>query len=208
MNKIVKIEGTAMYLPGDDIDTDRIIPARFLKAITFDGLGENVFIDDRAQAKGQHPFHLPENKGASILVTGANFGCGSSREHAVHALKLWGVQAIIAPSFAGIFRSNSTANGLVCVEVSRLVMDELLNNLASGRRDFSINLERMVAQQHYDDPLYSWVGELTMPESDRQMLTNGTWDSLGTLLEADDLIKKTAQRLPASPIQLAGGSTI
>lgn len=103
LNKINKISDRALPLVGDDIDTDRIIPARYLKAITFDGLGEGAFIDDRKALNGQHPFDLPQYQGAKVLIVNRNFGCGSSREHAPQALAKWGIRGIIGESFAEIF---------------------------------------------------------------------------------------------------------
>ena len=114
IGKISNISGQCISLIGNDIDTDRIIPARFLKCINFDSLGESVFADDRKNLKGKHPFDLEENKDASILVVNSNFGCGSSREHAPQALMRWGIKAIIGESFADIFYSNCIAIGIPC----------------------------------------------------------------------------------------------
>ena len=109
IGKITQITGQCFSLIGNDIDTDRIIPARFLKCVNFNSLGESVFADDRKNLKGKHPFDLEENKNASILVVNSNFGCGSSREHAPQALLRWGIKAIIGESFADIFYSNCLA---------------------------------------------------------------------------------------------------
>jgi 3-isopropylmalate/(R)-2-methylmalate dehydratase small subunit len=192
--KIVNITGNAFLLPGDDIDTDRIIPARFLECVTFDGLGDHVFEDDRKQLAGKHPFDNPGNKGCEILIAGPNFGCGSSREHAVAALQRWGIKAIVAPSFAAIFRGNATGNGLVCVDVTPEGHAQILEAL-KHERNFEIDLSNMVVDVLYDDGINSPYVPCTMPSADREMLTTGTWDTTATLLKAGDLIEATAAKL-------------
>ena len=119
IGKITQIKGQCISLIGNDIDTDRIIPARFLKCVNFDSLGESVFEDDRKLLKGNHPFDLAENKNAEILIVNSNFGCGSSREHAPQALMRWGIKAIIGESFADIFYSNCIAIGVPCFTLSK-----------------------------------------------------------------------------------------
>ena len=125
-SQIDRIEGSGIPLRGDNIDTDRIIPARFLKAITFDGLGDHVFEDDRA-ALADHPFSNPVYRQAKVLLANENFGSGSSREHAPQALKRWGIEACVGESFSEIFRGNSLAIGLACVTVSREAVEQLMS---------------------------------------------------------------------------------
>ena len=115
---ILKVEGKCLYLKGNDIDTDRIIPARFLKCISFDDLGKSVFADDRLEQKGLHPFDQAHNQNSSILIVNKNFGCGSSREHAPQALMRWGIRAIIGQSFAEIFYGNCLSIGIPCALIN------------------------------------------------------------------------------------------
>ena len=124
--EIKSIQGRSFTMKGDDIDTDRIIPARFLKCVSFSALGEQVFADDRKELKGNHPFDLDQNKGANILVVNDNFGCGSSREHAPWALQDFGVKAVISTSFADIFYNNCFKNGILPIVVTPAERDALL----------------------------------------------------------------------------------
>ena len=125
IGKITQINGQCISLIGNDIDTDRIIPARFLKCVNFDSLGESVFEDDRKTLKGIHPFDLEKNTNATILIVNSNFGCGSSREHAPQALIRWGIRAIIGESFADIFYSNCIAIGIPCFTLPKESIQEL-----------------------------------------------------------------------------------
>ncbi len=183
------IRGRAVAVRGNDIDTDRIIPARFLRTVTFDGLGEHAFEDDRA-AEG-HPFDNPRFAGASILVANANFGCGSSREHAPQALMRWGIEAFVAVSFAEIFFGNCTALGLPCLRASERDVERLMGAVEA---DPALVVEVDVEAQSARFGGQSMAA--VMPEGPREQLATGTWDALGQLLEAGDEIGRTARRLP------------
>jgi len=185
-----RIVGRGIPLPGNDIDTDRIIPARFLKSVTFEGLGEHVFEDARRQDP-EHPFNQRVYEGARILVAGLNFGCGSSREHAPEALRRWGIQGIVGGSFAEIFFGNCTALGIPCVTADMADVEWLQR--AVGRepgRELALDLERGEVR----------FGERTipvrMPDGTRRQLVTGTWSATGVLLEAGDAIEAAARRLP------------
>ena len=128
IGKFSYMNGQCISLIGNDIDTDRIIPARFLKCVNFDSLGKSVFEDDREILKGRHPFDLVENKNASILIVNSNFGCGSSREHAPQALMRWGIKAIIGESFADIFYSNCIAIGIPCFTLPKNSIQKIQKN--------------------------------------------------------------------------------
>ena len=191
MNQVKLISGRGIPLTGDDIDTDRIIPARFLRCVTFDGLGEQVFADDRSQLKGEHPFDQPQYQGANILVVNANFGCGSSREHAPQAIIRWGIKAIIGESFAEIFFGNCIANGFPCVTASPEAVKSLQSQLQNNPQA-QISLDLTTKQVKGDD----WIADISMGEGSRQMLLEGTWDSCGQLTQNPNQIKETAQKLP------------
>src|SRR5215470_13632042 len=141
--KIERVSGRAVHVPGEDIDTDRIIPARFLKCVTFDGLGEHLFKDVRFREDGSktdHPLNDPRFAGATILVAGRNFGCGSSREHAPQSIAKYGFRAIVAESFAEIFFGNSVALGMPCVSLSRRDLDVLAARI-EGRPDTPVTVD-------------------------------------------------------------------
>ncbi len=154
MQKIEQITGRGIPLVLDDIDTDRIIPARYLRCVTFEGLGEHVFEDDRKQMSG-HPFDDPKFQGASVLVVGRNFGCGSSREHAPQALMRWGIKAIVGESFAEIFFGNCTVNGIPCVCVSPEETKKLGAAVAAGNTpDLTVDLvNKVVKLRRANDPV-------------------------------------------------------
>ena len=190
IGRIKQINGQCISLIGNDIDTDRIIPARFLKCVNFDSLGESVFEDDRETLKGNHPFDLEENKNATILIVNSNFGCGSSREHAPQALMRWGIKAIIGESFADIFYSNCIAIGIPCFTLPKKSIQEIqkyndnkflfleidLKNSLAKSRDLNFNLE--------------------IKESSRKMFLSGEWDATSTLLKNEHLIENKFKDLP------------
>ena len=191
---ITQVSGTAVPIPGADIDTDRIIPARFMKCVTFDGLGEYAFYDVRfdpeSGEKTDHPLNDERFNDASILVAGINFGCGSSREHAPQSLKKYGFSAIIAESFAEIFYGNSTTLGLPCVSSTRENIDILKAACAADPTlEVSIDLDAMTVT----------AGDLSfpvdMPASARQALLAGKYDPIKELLDNNDKIEATAASL-------------
>jgi 3-isopropylmalate/(R)-2-methylmalate dehydratase small subunit len=191
MSEIKIVTGRGIPLVGNDIDTDRIIPARYLRCVTFDGLGEQVFKDDRQQQQGQHPFDLPQYQGANILVVNGNFGCGSSREHAPQALVKWGIQAIIGESFAEIFLGNCLAMGIPCVTASPETVTQIQNQLQQQPQT-TLELDLGIPGVICGDQNYS----VTINEGNRQMLLTGKWDSCGQLVSDVNAIKATAAKLP------------
>lgn len=191
MTKIKTISGRGIPLIGNDIDTDRIIPARFLRCVTFDGLGEHSFADDRQQAQGQHPFDLPQYQGANILVVNANFGCGSSREHAPQAIKRWGIQAIVGESFAEIFFGNCIAIGIPCVTAEPAAVKQIQVQLQENSQT-PINVDLAAMQVRYG----SFITPLEMAKEASQVLLSGTWDSCGQLIQNIEEIRLTANKLP------------
>ena len=191
MSKVQAISGTAIAVVGDDIDTDRIIPARFLRCVTFDGLGEHAFADDRIQTDGQHPFDQAQFQGATVLVVNNNFGCGSSREHAPQALAKWGIKAIVGQSFAEIFFGNCVAIGLPCVIATPEMVKQLQELIqADPQAAVTVDLATLkVTQNDFSIPV-------TMNEGSRQMFLGGTWDSCGQLVSNSEEVKVTVSKLP------------
>ena len=189
--KIERIAGRGCVLRGSDIDTDRIIPARYLRSVSFDGLGEHAFEDDRIQAKGNHPLDDGRFAGASILIVGENFGCGSSREHAPQSLMRFGFDAFVGASFAEIFAGNCTALGLPCVTLEPADLAALMDSVElDPAQDLVIDLEARTVT--------SRAGTMTAGVRDgtRQQLLEGSWNATSVLLEAGDAIEGAAERLP------------
>ena len=191
--KISTVTGRAVYVPGDDIDTDRIIPARFMKCVTFDGLGAYLFNDVRRTEDGaskNHPIDDPRHQGASILISNNNFGCGSSREHAPQALAKHGFKAVIAESFAEIFFGNSTTLGMPCVSLGHDGILKLAQAVEQNPAlEVTIDLESQTVR----------AGSLSLPftmkSSAREALVNGQWDPIGQLLDGKAKTEKLAARL-------------
>lgn len=192
--QIRQIKGKAVPLPGTDIDTDRIIPARYLKSVTFDGLGEAAFYDERFDENGTpktHPLNDGRFRDASIMIVGRNFGCGSSREHAPQALLRWGIQAIIGESFAEIFAGNCAAIGVPTVTVSRDDVGRLMS-LVERRPETVVHVDLDKKAVTAEDSIIA----LKMPETVRRSLLNGMWDTTAVLLAAEGDIESTAMRIP------------
>jgi len=187
LEKISQVSGSAVYVPGDDIDTDRIIPARFMKCLTFDGLGEYLFYDMKFHENGdqkEHPLNDSRYQNASVMVTGMNFGCGSSREHAPQSLYRAGFRAVIAGNFAEIFFGNSINLGMPCVSVSNDVRNsiaEWVGENHSGQVLVDIKDLKVRAGDH------SFTCDLR--PGARDSLLNGAWDPLDELLEANQAIE-------------------
>ena len=186
-----QVRGSALVLQGDDIDTDRIIPARFLKCVSFDALGDQVFADDRAELNGQHPFDRINNQGASILIVNDNFGCGSSREHAPQALMRWGIRAVIGESFAEIFFGNCLALGIPCATAEQQAIRSLQADvLEHPTRKWVLDLET----ESLTSP--ALTRPVLIPPGPKQMLLSGRWDATSELLAAADAVDSLRSSLP------------
>jgi len=188
--KISQIVGKPIVLTGDDIDTDRIIPARFLKCVSFENLGESVFKDDRENLKGKHPFDLKSNIGSSILIVNSNFGCGSSREHAPQALLRWGIKTIIGESFAEIFYGNCIAIGIPCFTLARELIQKIQKHKDDKFLFLEIDLKKSLAKSK------DLNFKLEIKESSRKMFLSGEWDATSTLMENENLIENKFNQLP------------
>ena len=192
--KITAISGTAVPIRGNDIDTDRIIPARYLKEPTFARMGDYPFFDERFDPSGKkkdHPLNDPEYRGASILFVNKNFGCGSSREHAPQALYRFGIKAIVGESFAAIFAGNCTMMGLPAVVVGAKEIDQLIKSVEENpRTEYTVDLEKKTISYGNQKLPFD------MPETYRTALTQGYWDSTALLRANLDQVKLTAAKLP------------
>lgn len=188
---ITVVTGRAIPVRGEDIDTDRIIPARYLRVVSFDGIEAHVFEDDRAELKGAHPFDDVRFRGASVLVVNRNFGCGSSREHAPQAIDRWGVKVIVGESFSDIFFGNSGVIGLPCVTAPKADVEALQTAVEQNpTAEVRVDLQAMTC---------TWPGgscAITMPAAVRDSFVTGAWDTTGMLLDRFDEVRAVAARLP------------
>lgn len=185
-----QVAGRGIPVPGNDIDTDRIIPARFLKTVTNEGLGLHAFEDARKHDP-EHPFNQKAYEGASVLVAGLNFGCGSSREHAPQALMRWGIAAIVGGSFGEIFFGNCVMLGIPCLRASQEDL-EWLQKAVGRAPQTSVTVDVEKQEVRCGDR----VIKATIPDGPRNQLVGGTWDSTAVLLEAGTAIETTARKLP------------
>jgi len=187
--RITAVEGRALPLRGDDIDTDRIIPARYLRTVSFEGLEQHVFEDDRKSSR--HPFDDGRYGGARVLVVQGNFGCGSSREHAPQALYRWGIRAIVGESFSDIFFGNAALIGLPCVSAARADIDALMALVEQEpRTDVRVDLTNLTCRAG------ALTCAVTVAAAVRDAFVAGTWDTTGMLLEDFDQVRAVAARLP------------
>jgi 3-isopropylmalate/(R)-2-methylmalate dehydratase small subunit len=194
MGAVTQITGHAVPLRGDDIDTDRIMPARFLRAVTFEGLEQHVFEDDRkagGHPYNRHPFDVSHYQGASILIVNSNFGCGSSREHAPQGLHRWGINAVVGESFAEIFFGNSAMIGMPCVTASAADVKKLQDLVEQNpRAELKIDLVAGTCETE------GFRCTVSLPAKIREAFMTGAWDTTGMLLDRYEEVDATADRLP------------
>ncbi|HTB81581.1 MAG TPA: 3-isopropylmalate dehydratase small subunit [Opitutaceae bacterium] len=192
--KITTVAGRGVFVPGNDIDTDRIIPARFMKCVTFDGLGEFLFYDVRKNADGTdkpHPLNDSRFKGATVLLSGANFGCGSSREHAPQAIQKYGFRAVIAENFAEIFFGNCATLGIPCASVSREDIAKIAAAIEANPQT-EVVIDVAAQEVHFAGQKV----RAAIRDAARDALVNGRWDPIGELLEGRAAVAVTSGRLP------------
>ena len=192
--RITKIEGRALPLRGEDVDTDRIMPARYLTAITFDGLEQHVFEDDRkagGHPYNRHPFDVSHYQGATILIVNSNFGCGSSREHAPQGLLRWGIQAIIGESFAEIFFGNSAVIGMPCVTASNADVRALMERVERNPST-QLTIDLMAGTCETD----GFRCAIALPPNVRDAFATGAWDTTGLLMDRFEEVNAVADGLP------------
>ena len=197
MKRITRVKGRGLPMRGDDIDTDRIMPARFLRSVTFDGLEDHLFEDERAgsaaaaRTQALHPFDNPKYAGASILLVNRNFGCGSSREHAPQALYRWGIRAIVGESFSEIFFGNALMIGLPCAIAVPDELHELMERVEERpEAGLRVDLPEGVCE------LDGFRCSITLPPNARDALMTGAWDTTGLLLDRYEEVDRVAQKLP------------
>jgi len=201
-SSIERIGGTAIVVRGNDIDTDRILPARFLRAITFEGIERHLFEDERRAMAGRgqmHPFDDAARRHARVLIVNANFGCGSSREHAPQAIRRFGIQAVVGESFAEIFFTNAITIGLPCVTAAPADVGQLMTIAeTSAGASFTVDLvaRRIVVDPGPKPQVSSLSVEIGLPETARSALISGLWDATGQLLDRYDEVERFAARLP------------
>jgi 3-isopropylmalate/(R)-2-methylmalate dehydratase small subunit len=196
LEKITQVSGRGVHVPGDDIDTDRIIPARFMKCVTFDGLGEFAFADAKIAEKAAgrlHPLEDSRFNGATILISGSNFGCGSSREHAPQALYRYGFRAIIAESFAEIFFGNSTTLGIPCVTMSQ---EDIADLAALIEKTPSIQVTVDLTESKVTTDDVDFEAKISLPGHAREPLINGRWDSIADLVDGLEDVKARVAAIP------------
>ena len=195
IERIRQVSGRGLPLRGDNIDTDRIIPARFLRSVTFEGLERHLFEDDLAQLEAdgrqRHPVSDPAYAGASVLLVNANFGCGSSREHAPQAIRRTGIRAVVGQSFSEIFFGNSVALGMPCVTAAAPAVDALMSAV---EKDPSIEIQ--IDLEHMTVTIPGHTVAVTLPPGARESFLDGAWDATGLLLDRFEEVEATAARLP------------
>ena len=197
VEKLTVIEGTAISVRGDDIDTDRIMPARFLRAVTFEGLEQHLFEDERAgsaagdRAASQHPFDDRRYREASILLVNRNFGCGSSREHAPQGLYRWGIRAVVGESFSEIFFGNALIIGLPCVTASPADVRQLMDRVEK-QPEARLRIDLQAGSCEVE----GFRCAVSIPAAARDALVSGTWDTTGLLLDRYGEVDAVAARLP------------